>query len=208
MNMRVRVGAALLACSAGLLVGCSSSTTADTAPTPTPTPTPTPSSVVWAGDVCVAFDRVKTSVGALGHNLTIKTSADASVVDQVSKQLRIQVLAVADAADALQSTLREVPVDFVAANDMVVSLTDPSQKTKSAISDVTTHLDAAGSASNVVAAAGEVGQAISAAGTAFEAGKQLVSAIGDSTTKASGELKKAFAAAPACQSLGASASAS
>jgi hypothetical protein len=189
-----------------VLTGCSSSTTAES--TPTPTPTPTPSSVIWAGDVCDSFGRVKTSVGALGHNLTIKTSTDSSVIDQVSKQLRIQILAVADAADNLQKTLREVPVDFVAANDMVVSLTGPSDQTKTAITEVTGHLDAAGSAPNVIAAAGEVGQAITSAGAAFEAGKQLVSAIGDATSQAKGQLQEAFAAAPQCQALKASASAS
>jgi len=197
----------VLVVSAILVAGCSSSgTTAES--TPTPTPTPTPPSVVWAGDVCVGFDRVKTSVGALGHNLTFKTSTDASLIDQASRQLRIQVLAVADAADSLMTTLREVPVDFVAANDMVVSLTQPSQATKSAISEVTAHLDAAGSAGNVIAAAGEVGQAIAAAGTAFESGKQLVAAIGDATTQAKGELQDAFAAAPACAALTGSPSAS
>ncbi|MEI6360956.1 MAG: hypothetical protein WCP95_02375 [Actinomycetes bacterium] len=195
-----------LALGAAALAGCGSSTTAES--TPTPTPTPTPPSVVWAGAVCQDFGRVKTSVGALGHNLTFKTSTDSSLIDQASKQLRIQVLAVADAADHLQATLREVPVDFVAANDMVTSLTGPSQQTNTAIKGVTTHLDAAGSAPNVIAAAGEVGQAIAAAGSAFEAGKQLVSAIGDATSQANAQLKEAFDAAPACKTLAASPSAS
>jgi hypothetical protein len=206
--MRSRAVRALVALAVPVIVltGCSSSTSADS--TPTPTPTPTPPSVVWAGDVCTSFARVKTSVGALGHNLTFKTSTDSNLIEQASKQLRIQVLAVADAADELQTTLREVPVDFTAANDMVVSLTAPSQQTKASIGDVTSHLDAAGSAPNVIAAAGEVGQAIASAGAAFEAGKQLVSAIGDATTAAKGDLKVAFDAAPACQVLAASPSAS
>jgi hypothetical protein len=198
-----RTGIAL-ALGAAALSGCGSSTTAES--TPTPTPAPTPPSVVWAGAVCTDFARVKTSVGALGHNLTFKTSTDSSLIDQASRQLRIQVLAVADAADHLQTTLRDVPVDFVAANDMVVALTGPSQQTTSAINEVTGHLDAVGSAPNVIAAAGEVGQAIAAAGSAFEAGKQLVSAIGDSTSQAKGQLKEAFDAAPACQAAAAPAS--
>ena len=199
---RLRLRAAALVLVAVSLAACGSSTSADSlSASPSPTPTPTPSSIIWAGDVCVAFAAVKTSVGALGHNLTIKTSQDKSVIDQVSRQLRIQALAIADSVDRLTTTLRAVPVDFVAANDMVANLTTHSDATTSAINDVKSHLDAVGSAGNVIAAAGEVGQALSSAKTAFDAGSGLVSAIGDSTSQAKGQLQEAFAAAPPCQGL-------
>jgi hypothetical protein len=65
---------------------------------------------------------------------------------------------------------------------------------------VTTHLDAAGQAGNVVTGAAEVAQAIVAAKAAFEAGTAFVGAISDSTSQAQGKLKEAFDAAPQCQS--------
>lgn len=199
---RMKTLAAVGAVCAGLLLSaCGSSGSSAESSTPTPSPTPTPASVVWAGDVCVSFGNVKTSIGALGHNLTIKTSTDRTIIDQVNKQLRIQVLAIADATDRLQQSLREVPVDFTAANDMVQNLSTHTTATKSAIGEVTGHLDAAGSAGNVVAAAGEIAQAVAAGKSAFDQGQQLVSAIGDEVTRMKGPLKEAFDAAPQCQAL-------
>jgi hypothetical protein len=66
---------------------------------------------------------------------------------------------------------------------------------------VTSHLDAATSAGNVVGAVAEVGQAIVAAKAAFTAGQAFVSAIGDATSTATGQLKEAFDAAPQCQGI-------
>jgi hypothetical protein len=183
-----------------LLAGCGSSGDATgTSASATPTPTPTPSSIVWAGDVCLAFDDVKKAVGALGHNLSYDVTADKSALEQIDRQLRLQVLSLGDSADRLQATLREVPVDFAAANDMVVTLTKSSGDTKDAVGQVTAHLDAAVNADSIVTAVGEAGQAIVAGKAAYEAGKAFVQGITDATSTASGELKDAFDAAPACR---------
>lgn len=157
--------------------------------------------MIWAGEVCVQFADVKASVSALGQNLSYDVSSDRSALDQIDKQLRIQVLSVADSADRLNTALQGVPVDFVAANDMVTTLTKTSADTKEAVGQVTSHLDAATSAGNVIGAAAEVGQAIIAAKAAFTAGQAFVSAIGDATSTASGQLKEAFDAAPQCQGI-------
>lgn len=190
------------ACAALILAVSACGSSDDASPTtasPTPTPTPTPASVVWAGDVCVEMDRVKTSVAALGRNLSYDVTADRSALEQIQRQLTIQVLALGDAADALQSTLVEVPVDFVAANDMVVSLTKTGGDTKEAANAVGTHLQAATAADNVLGAAAEVGQALVAAKAAFEAGQSFVAAIGDATSTTNAQLREAFDAAPQCQ---------
>jgi methyl-accepting chemotaxis protein len=181
------------------LAGCSSSNDAGASATPSPTPTPTPASVVWAGDVCVAFADVKLAVGALGHNLSYDVTKDASALDQINKQIRLQVLSIADSAEGLQSTLQEVPVDFVEANAMVESITKAGGDTKEAVNAVTVHLDAAQQAGNVVTGAAEIAQAVVAAKAAFEAGQALVGVIGDATSQASGKLKESFDAAPQCQ---------
>lgn len=182
------------------LAGCGSSSTADSSSTsPTPTPTPTPASVVWAGEVCQSMDRVKASVGALGRNLSYDVTSDRSALDQIQRQLTLQVLALGDAASALQASLTQVPVDFTAANDMVATLTKSGQDTKDAAAQVQQHLSAAASGGDVITIVAEVGQAIVAAKAAYEAGQAFVSAIGSATSTAQGELKDAFDAAPACQ---------
>ena len=199
MRRAVAAGRALLLALG--LAACSSSTPSatETSASPSPTPTPTPSSVPWAGTVCVAFADVKASVAALGSNLSYDISSDRSALEQIDRQLRLQVLSVADSADRLNTALQGVPVDFVAANDMVTSLTKTGNDTKEAVEAVTSHLDAATSADNVLAAGAEVAQAVVAGKAAFTAGQAFVGAIGDATSTATGQLKEAFDAAPECQ---------
>jgi hypothetical protein len=194
----VQAGAAVVFLMTMALGGCSSSDVATVSSAP-PSPSPTPSSVVWAGDVCVAFTDVKKAVGAIGRNLSYDVTADKTALEQIDRQLRLQALSLADSTDRLLSTLREVPVDFVAANDMVTTLTKSGSDTKEAVGQVTVHLDAAVSADNVFTGAAEATQAVAAGKAAFEAGKAFVGGITDATSTASGELKQAFDAAPACQ---------
>lgn len=187
----------------GLLAACGSSTDASSTsapPTASPTPTPTPASVVWAGRVCSDMDRVKASVGSLGQNLSYDVTSDRSALDQIQRQLTVQVLAVGDAADRLLTTLGGVPADFTAAAEMAATLTKSGQDTRSAASSVSARLQAAASAGDVLTAAAEVGQAIIAAKAAYEAGQAFVGAIGTATSTASGELGDAFASAAQCRS--------
>lgn len=183
---------------------CSSSSDASSsssAPTPSASAASTATAVEWAGDVCSQMQRVKTSVSALGKNLSYDITADRSAIEQIQRQLTIQVLALGDAADALQTSLAQVPIDFVAANDMVVALTKSGTDTKDAANQVGQHLQAATEAGNVLSAAAEVGQALVAAKATFEAGQAYVTAIVDATSTTNAELRAAFDAAPECQSL-------
>jgi hypothetical protein len=145
---------------------------------------------------------VKTSVGALGRNLSFDVSADRSVLDQIQRQLTIQVLALGDAADALQATLKQVPVDFVAANDLVVTLQTSGTDTKDAVDQVGEHLKAATEANDLISAAAQVGQAVLAGKAAAEAGQVFVTAIVDATSTANAQLSAAFDAAPECAAAG------
>lgn len=190
-----------------LVAGCSSSSDSESssaAPSPSPSVSATGTgaeAIAWAGQVCTDMDRVKTSVGALGSNLSYDITADRSALDQIQRQLTIQVLALGDAASALQTTLTKVPVDFVAANDLVVVLQKSGTDTREAANQVGEHLKAATEAGNVLSAAAEVAQAFVAAKAAFEAGQAFVSEIGSATSSANTELRAAFDAAPQCASL-------
>ncbi|MCX6433884.1 MAG: hypothetical protein NTX29_14305 [Actinobacteria bacterium] len=196
---RVLLSVAAVALAAASLAACSSDPEA-TAPSasPSPTPTPTPSSVVWAGAVCVERDNLKAAVSALGRNLSYDVTSDRSAIEQIDRQLRLQVLSVANAADQLSTALQGVPVDFVAANDLVVTVTKAKGDTSDAVTQVTTSLDAAISADNILTGVAEAGKALVAAKAAFEAGQVLLSTVVDATSTASGELGDAFDAAPEC----------
>ncbi len=193
-----RAWAPLVVAVAVVLAGCGSEEAA--VPSPSPTPTPTPPSVVWAGEVCVARDGLTAAVGALGRNLSYDITSDRSALEQIDRQLRIQVLAVADNADRLGQALAGVPVDFQAANDLVVSVTKAKDDTREAVDQVTTSLDAMVNANNIVTGVAQAGAALVAAKAAFEAGSALVSSVADSTSTANAELQEAFDAAPQCQS--------
>lgn len=197
MRRRGAVGAALLA-AALVLTGCGSAEEAGPA-SPSPTPTPTPSSVVWAGEVCVARDNLTAAVAALGRNLSYDVTSDRSALEQIDRQLRVQVLAVADAANRVSTALTGAPVDLVAANDLAVTVAKVKDDAAEALDAVTASLDAMLSADDVLTAVAEGGKALVAAKAAFEAGQVLVTTVTDATSAATGELQEAFDAAPQCQ---------
>jgi hypothetical protein len=199
VSRRGIVGAVLLA-TVVLATGCSSAEEAGQAsPTPSPTPTPTPASVVWAGEVCVARDNLTAAVGALGRNLSYDVTSDRSALEQIDRQLRVQVLSVADAANGVGTALTAAPVDFVAANDLVVSVTKVKDDAAEAVDAATASLDAMMSADDILTGVAEAGKALVAAKAAFEAGQALVTTVADATSTATGELQEAFDAAPQCQ---------
>jgi hypothetical protein len=154
---------------------------------------------VWADGVCAARDNLNAAVAALGRNLSYDVSSDRSALEQIDLQLRIQVLSVANAAGELQTAVAAVPVDFQAANDLVVTVTKAKDDTSEAVGQVTSSLDAMVNAENVVAGVAEAGKALVAGKAAFEAGQVLVSTVTDSLSTANDEVRAAFDAAPGCQ---------
>lgn len=204
MTRRVLVASAIMA-AALLSSGCGSDGAADAQDaSPSPTPTPTPSSVVWAGEVCVARDNLTAAVSTLGRNLSYDVTSDRSALEQIDRQLRLQVLSVADAANQVGTTLTAAPVDFVAANDVVVSVTKAKDDATEAVDEATASLDAMMSADDILTGVAEAGKALVAAKAAFEAGQVLVTTVTDATSTATGELQEAFDAAPQCQDAPAS----
>lgn len=185
----------------GSLAACSSDDPAATASAsafPTPTPTPMPAPVVWAGEVCTARDGVNAAVAAFGRNLSYDITSDRSALEQIDRQLRIQVLAVGDALSRLGTALQGVPVDFQAANDFVVSATKAKDDTTEALEATRSSLDQMVNADSVVAGVAAAGAALVSAKAAFEAGSALVTVVSDGISTKGGELQAAFDAAPAC----------
>ncbi len=208
MTRSPRVRLAVVALAAGtvlaagtLLAGCSSAEPASGPSTTSasPSPSPTPSSVVWANDVCVARDGLGTAVSALGRNLSYDVTSNRSALEQIDRQLRLQVLAVGHNADLLATALKAVPVDFVAANDLVTTVTRSRSDLQESVDAATTHLDAMMASDNVLTGAAEAAQALVAARAAFAAGQTMVGAMTDAASGTNADLRAAFDAAPACQ---------
>lgn len=192
--------ASAMVLSAAVLAGCgsdeaSSAGTSAAAPSPSPTPAP----IVWADGVCAARDNLNAAVSALGRNLSYDVTSDRSALEQIDRQLRIQALSVANAAGELQTAVAAVPVDFQAANDLVVVVDKARTDTTEAVDQVKASLDAMLNAENVVAGVAEAGRALVAGKAAFEAGQVLVSSVTDAASTANDELQAAFDAAPRCQ---------
>ena len=121
-----------------------------------------------------------------------------AALEQIDRQLRIQVLAVGDSLNRLGTALQGVPVDFQAANDFVVDATKAKDDTTEAIEATRTNLDALVNADSVVAGVAAAGAALVSAKAAFEAGSALVAVVSDGISTKGGELQAAFDAAPQC----------
>lgn len=199
-----------LALGSMVLAGCSSedggsgsseASASTSAPSPTPTrPSLEEQQVTWAGEVCVTRDRLAARVADLGQGLEFDRNLDASLLDQLDRQLRWQVLAVASAANDLGTVLVTAPVDPVQANDWVVEFTERQEALQGAIDRTTGHLDALGTADGLVDGLVEGGAAIGAATDALVAGQELVSTAQRASEEAQREFAPAFAAAPECAS--------
>lgn len=183
-----------------VLAGCGSDESSSASSSPAaPSPTPTPAPVVWADGVCAARDNLNAAVSALGRNLSYDVTSDRSALEQIDRQLRIQVLSVANAAGEVQTAVAAVPVDFQAANDLVVVVTKARTDTTEAVDQVKASLDAMVNAENIVTGVAEAGKALVAGKAAFVAGQALVSSVTDAASTANDEVRAAFDAAPGCQ---------
>ena len=108
----------------------------------------------------MARDNLGAAVSALGRNLSYDVTSDRSALEQIDRQLRVQVLSVGNALQVLGTALQAVPVDFQAANDFVVSATKAKDDTSEAVDQASEHLDAMMSADNIVTGVAEAGKAL------------------------------------------------
>lgn len=207
--MRLRPTALLIGAAALILSGCAgeddassdSAVTAQSSVTASPPPVPTleEEQALWAGRVCRSQDRLTEQVGALGRNLAFDLGLDASVLDQLDRQLRVQVLSVASAANDLGAVLVTVPVDPVQANDWLLAFTEAQKRTQETVDQTTGHLDAMLGAGDLATGLTEGASALAAGVEAFGAAQELVATAQDASDAARAQFAPAFDAAPECQ---------
>lgn len=170
------------------------------APEPTPSgPTMEELQTEWADEFCRSRQALGTAVSGLGSNLDWEFGTDTSVLDQLDRQIRVQVLAIGSAANDLGMLLTQAPVDPAQANDWLVGITEPAQRAQASVDDVTTRLDAMLSADGLLDGIGKAGEVITSGAEAVTAGQELLTAVQETSDAAQAEFAPAFAAAPSCQ---------
>lgn len=167
------------------------------------TPSSTPSGptleeqrIAWAGDVCVARDRLRGTVTSLGSDLDVQVGP--GMLDDLDRQVRLQLLSVGSAASDLAGVVTQAPVEATEVNDWAVTITEPQQRLQASIDETRGHLDAMAGASGVLEGVGEAGSVITSGAAAVTAGQELLDAIQQVYADAESRFAPAFAAAPEC----------
>lgn len=174
-----------------------SSTASTVSGSPAPSgPTMEEQRIAWAGDVCVARDRFRGTVTSLGSDLDVQIGP--GMLDDLDRQVRLQLLSVGSAANDLAGVVMAAPVEVTEVNDWVATITEPQQRLQAAIDDTRGHLDAMTGASSLLEGVGEAGSVITSGATAVSAGQELLDALQGVYAAAESRFAPAFAAAPEC----------
>ena len=180
--------------------GCSSGDSGGSA-----TESPTMSSAqAWAESVCTAAGNLRTSVNALGSNLTVGPTPSAGALDQLKAQLETQAAAIGAALDELTTAVAAVPTDLPGADQAKASLETSANTFKASVQTLTQQAQAIASATAPSEAALLATQALGALQAAASSAQALATSVGTVLDQAGGELKSAFATAPSCTNLTAS----
>jgi hypothetical protein len=184
--------------------GTASASAGSSAEASEPTPSPTPSGptledqrIAWAGDVCVARDRLRGTVTSLGSDLDVQVGP--GMLDDLDRQVRLQLLSVGAAASDLAGIVTEAPVEVTEVNDWAETITEPQQRLQASIDATRGHLDAMAGASGVLEGVGEAGSVITSGAAAVAAGQELLDALQQVYADAESRFAPAFAAAPECE---------
>jgi hypothetical protein len=175
-----------------------SPTSAQSPTAQSPTVTPSAPGADWAESVCSAANDVRSSLDAIGSNLTIDRSADAGALEQVKTTLNTQVAAARTSVTELRTAIEAVPADKEGAEELKSSLSNARgslQEDVQAVSASVADAQAATTAQDFVKATAQTLQELETAKSSAEA---FVPTAKQAATKAGGDLKAAFDAAPSC----------
>lgn len=158
----------------------------------------------WADSVCTAADGLRTSVSALGSNLTIAPSPTAGALDQLKAQLEAQLASIESSVNELTTALAAVPTDLPGAEQAKASLEASANTFKTHVQTLTQHAQALASATTTSQAAVLGAQALGALQAAVNSAQAFATSFGTAVDQAGGELRAAFESAPRCGQLTAS----
>jgi hypothetical protein len=182
--------------------GANESATSTPSPTATSSPSPTasPSAIgaQWAESVCTAANDVRTNLDAIGSDLSIDVSADASALDQVKTKLRTQTDAARTSVTELRTAIETIPADAEGAAELKSSLAEARsdlEKKVQTVSDGVAEATAATSVRDFVPAAAQTVEAVREAKLSAEA---FLTTARQAASTAGGELKASFDSARSC----------
>ena len=182
--------------------GANESATSTPSPTATssPSPTATPSAIgaQWAESVCTAANDVRTSLDAIGSDLMIDVSADASALDQIKTKLRTQADEARTSVTELRTAIETIPADAEGAAELKSSLaearSDLEEKVQT-VSEGVAETTAATSVRDFVPAAAQTVDAVREAKLSAEG---FLTTAKQAATEAGGDLKASFESARSC----------
>jgi methyl-accepting chemotaxis protein len=191
--------------SAVLLAGCGDSKSPSDSASGAPTQTSTQAAAgTWANGVCSASADLRASVRN-GQALQLDPGSSSTSLDQAKTQVRDRVTAVQQAAASLKSALKDVP------EGADPQVTAAQQQLQTDSERVQTAVDQLGAAAGQVGAAStaiELAKALAAFKAALTATandlETYVRSLRSTVNSTEQSLKNAFGAAPACQQLSAS----
>ena len=182
--------------------GANESATTTPSPTATSSPSPaaTPSGIgaQWAESVCAAANDVRSSLDAIGSDLTVDVSADASALDQVKAKLRTQAAEARTSITDLRTAIGTIPADAQGAAELKNSLgaarSDLEEKVQT-VSEGVAETTAATSVRDFVPAAAQTVEAVREAKLSANA---FLTTAKQAASTAGGELKASFDSAQSC----------
>jgi hypothetical protein len=182
--------------------GANESATSTPSPTATSSPSPaaTPSGIgaQWAESVCAAANDVRSSLDAIGSDLTVDVSADASALDQVKAKLRTQAAEARTSITDLRTAIGTIPADAQGAAELKNSLgaarSDLEEKVQT-VSEGVAETTAATSVRDFVPAAAQTVEAVREAKLSANA---FLTTAKQAASTAGGELKASFDSAQSC----------
>jgi hypothetical protein len=168
------------------------------APSASPTVTPSAIGAQWADSVCTAANEVRSNLDAIGSDLTVDLSADASALDQVKTKLKTQAQAARTSVTELRTAIGTIPADAEGAAELKNSLSaarsDLEAKVQT-VSEGVAETTAATSVGDFVPAAAQTVQDVREARLSADA---FLTTAKQAATKAGGDLKASFDSARSC----------
>ena len=159
---------------------------------------PTANAAEWAESVCGAAGGVRSSLDAIGSDVTFNPAADEGAREQVKSTLNAQVAAARTSIAALGTTIQAIPVDADGAEELKETLTSSRQDLDEAIQVVSAGVAATTAATNAKDFVTGGAQTLQAAKTAKASAATFLTTAKAAATEAGGDLAAAFDSAPSC----------
>jgi len=194
-----------LACTALLLVGCSSSDSESSAESASPSPSSTPSPEAttrtltdWAGEVCQARDLLELQVASVALGLDVDPQAGLDQLPELRAQVEGEVEVIQSGVDDLLAVVRSVPEDSPEVSAFVGEVDGLVGSAQASANEALEQLRNATEADNALLAGVAAVQAVAAAQSAYSDASEALVILNEVRNESGGPLSQAFDNAPEC----------